>query len=173
MRKEAMTDIQEGLTYRLYVPTADARHHIDAGSAIVGEIKEGLAEVHFERGGASNVQTFEEKIHHAAGRRAASYPTIARGAFPAEGMKDVGSVRYDAIMRRWVIDEILDEASLKAWAPGSHVEGGSAKLKDEATGWLSSRLNSSGLMDVSMQVARGVPLSEAILATATLPGRMR
>lgn len=164
------TEIQ---TYRLYVPKDPAKTGIDAGSAIVGEEMGEYIGVDYERGGASNVQTFEEKILHAAGRRAQKYPTVARSAYPPADLQDVGSVRYDPLLRRWVIESIDNLEALEAWAPGPHAIGGSDRLRQEAAGLLYSRMSSSGMTDVAMEHAAGLPMMDAILKVAERPGRLR
>lgn len=131
--------------YDLYVPAPGVGTHIDAGSAIVGETREGLHDVHYERGGASNVRTFEERIAHAAGRRTTRYPTVARSAMPLDDLIRVGSVSYDEVLGHWYIDEIVDPDALEAWTPGPHVVGGSPAMRSESAGRLYSRLNSSGI----------------------------
>jgi len=159
--------------YRLYVPAPGVDTHIDAGSAIVGDIRDGMHDVHYERGGASNVRTFEERIIHAAGRRAHRYPTVARSLLPATDLVDVGSVAYDPVLRHWFIEEILDEAALEAWTPGPHVVGGSPAMRAESAGRLYSRLNASGMTGVAMEMAAGMPMADAVAAVAARPGRMR
>jgi len=168
-----MRTTMDGIEYRLYVPARGVRTQIDDASAIVGEARGDLIDVHYERGGADNVRTFEDRITHAAGRRAQSYPTIARGTHPAGDLVDVGSVRYDGLMRRWVIASIDDAEALEAWAPGPHVVGGSPALKDDAAGLLYGRLSSSGMMDVAMSSAGGMPTADAVFAAAARPGRLR
>lgn len=163
----------DGIEYRLYVPATGARTFIDDGSAIVGERRGDLIDVHFERGGADNVRTFEDRITHAAGRRAQDYPTIARGTYPAADLLDVGSVRYDGLMRRWIVSSIDDVDALERWAPGPHEVGGSRALRDEAAGMIYGRLNSSGMTEVAMSSNGGRVTAEAIFAAAAKPGRLR
>ena len=165
--------MSDAKNYKLFVPVHPDQSQIVPGSAIVGTLGPDAIGVDFEKGGASNVQTFEEKIHHAAGRRAQNYPTIARMSLPLSDLKEVGTVRYDEVLRRWVIDAIDDAEALEAWAPGTHVIGGSEKLRQEAAGLLYSKLNASGLMAVSIEHAAGIPLADAILKVAALPGRLR
>ena len=162
-----------GIEYRLYVPAEGARTFIDHASAIVGERRGDQTDVHFERGGADNVRTFEDRITHAAGRRSQQYPTVARGTYPAADLVDVGSVRYDSLMRRWVVSSIDDPDALEAWAPGPHEIGGSRALRDEAAGMIYGRLNSSGMTEVAMSSVGGRVTAEAIFAAAAKPGRLR
>lgn len=159
--------------YRLYVPAPGTRTHVDAGSAIVGERRGDVIDAHYERGGASNVQTFEDRILHAAGRRSHRYPTSARSGFPADEMIDVGSVQYDDVLRRWYICDITDAEALEAWAPGPHVIGGSARMREEAAGSLYSRFSSTGIMNVSMEMGAGTAMIDAIIEVAARPGSLR
>lgn len=162
-----------GIEYRLYVPAPSTITYIDPGSAIVGETSGGMVDVHFERGGADNVRTFEDRITHAAGRRAQSYPTTARGTYPAEQLVDVGSVRYDGVMRRWIIASIERPSALKQWAPEPHVVGGSDALRNDAAGMVYGRLSASGMMDVAMASSGGRITADAVFAAAARPGRLR
>lgn len=120
--------------YHLYVPAPHMIHDIRRGSAIVGEPMGGHIEIDYEGGGASNVRTFEDKLHHAAGRRAQRYPTVAREARKPEDLVAVGRARYDEAVRHWVIADIVDAEALEAWAPGPHVIGGSDELTMHAAG---------------------------------------
>lgn len=163
----------DGLEYRLYVPVPGSRTFIDDASAVVGERRGDVVDVHYERGGADNVRTFEDRITHAAGRRAQDYPTVARGCFDHAHLVDVGSVRFDGLMRRWTISSIDRPEELAAWAPGDHVVGGSPELKREAAGMLYGRLSSSGMMDVAMCSNGGAPTADDVLTVAARPGRLR
>jgi hypothetical protein len=151
--------------YRLYVPAAGATTGIDDGSAIVGEPEGDRIGVDFERGGnAVNVQTFEEKILHAAGRRAQRYPTIARRSYPASDLVEVDAVRYDGALRRWVIADIYELDTLEAWAPGPHHIGGSPALLSEAAGIGYSQLSSNERLRVATKQMTGSTMRDAILS---------
>ena len=166
--------IQDGLTYRLYVPSAGTATMIRPGSAIVGERRGDRIEVDYEGGGrASNVVTFEDFVTHAAGRRSQRYPTVARASFPADTLIEVGEVRYDGLLREWLISDIVDEPALEAWAPGPHVIGGSAELKRNACGRLFSRFGSQAHVDFAVARQTGSSIEEAVLAIARKPGRLR
>lgn len=129
-------------SYRLYVPVKGVRHDVRQGSAIVGEICEHHITTHYEGGGAENVKTFEQKINHAAGRREQRYPTIAIRAWRHDELIDVGSVRYDEIMRHWVIDEINQIDALREWVGGEEplISGGSDVLVIQQGGYLFARM---------------------------------
>lgn len=162
-----------GIEYRLYVPAPGATTLIDGGSAIVGERRGDLVDVHYERGGADNVRTFEDRLTHAAGRRAQRYPTSARSVHPAADLIDVGSVRYDGTLRRWVIASVDDPAALCAWSPGPHEAGGSETLRREAAGALYGRLSSAGLADVAIAAAGRTLTPEDVISVASRTGRLR
>lgn len=159
--------------YRLYVPAPGIGTHIDAGSAIVGDRKGDFLDVHYERGGPSNVRTFEEKIAHAAGRRTTRYPTVARSALPATDLVDVGSVAYDALLRHWYINDLTDPDALERWAPEPHIVGGSPTMREESAGRLYSSLNASGMTAVAIEVASGASIVDAVVSVAGRPGRTR
>ena len=158
--------MSDEIIYRLYVPIGTATIHIDDGSAIIGEPRDDGYFVHYERGGASNVQTFEEKILHAADRRAHKYPTAACAWFPKNLLKDVGSVEYDQFLRIWKIASIDDLASLTEWAPGDHVIGRSEKLITDATSRMLNRFTPLQRMMVLNDIKSGANANEAIIAMA-------
>ena len=162
--------MSEPLTYRLFVPADPEETHISAGSAIVGEPDDNGFHVHYERGGASNVQTFEEKILHAADRRRCNYPTAAAAWMPEKLLKEVGSVRYDEMLKIWVIDTIDDLDALTAWAPGEHVIGGSKKAREDAASRAFSRLSNLGQRMVLNDTRGGADLTEAVLEAMRLEG---
>jgi hypothetical protein len=131
------------MTYNLYVPAEGVRHNIILGSAIVGEEdEEGWVHTHYEGGGASNVQTFEEKITHAAGRRSERYPTSALRSWEKEDLVLVGTVKKDDQLRHWVIESITNELALRNWVGPDQdlVCGGSDKLYVEKGGFLVSKM---------------------------------
>lgn len=166
--------IPDGLTYRLYVPAAGSPTTIRPGSAIVGERRGDRIEVDYEGGGrSSNVVTFEDFVTHAAGRRSQRYPTVARGSFPADALIEVGEVRYDGLLREWIISDLIDGTALRAWAPGDHVVGGSPELKRNACGRLFSRFGSQAHVDYAIARQIGTPVEDAVLAIARKPGRLR
>lgn len=156
------------ITYRLYVPVDPEKTHISPGSAIVGDPNDDGYHVHFERGGASNVQTFEEKILHAADRRRCNYPTAASAWFPKALLKDVGSVRYDPLLKVWLIHSIEDLDALTAWAPGEHVIGGTKKAREDAASRAFSRLSNLGQRMVINDTQGGADITESVLAALRL-----
>ncbi len=144
-------------SYRLYVPAEGVKHDVRKGSAIVGDSGEHHIMTHYEGGGADNVKTFEQKIHHAAGRREQRYPTIAIRAWRHEELNDVGSVRYDEIMRHWVIDEITQMETLRQWVGPDEtlVSGGSDPLIIEQGGFLFAKMPA---VEQAMLLATATPL---------------
>lgn len=162
--KPLMKSMKDTITYRLFVPTDPERTHISPGSAIVGEPNDNGFHVHYERGGASNVQTFEEKILHAADRRRCNYPTAATAWMPNSLLKDVGSVRYDEMLKIWVIDTIDDLDALTAWAPGEHIIGGTKKAREDAASRAFSRLSNLGQRMVINDTQSGSDFVETILS---------
>lgn len=61
--------------------------------------------------GAENMQTWEEKLLHAADRLMQNYPTTAVRLFPADQLAEVGT--YDGAAKRVV--EITDQQALDGW----------------------------------------------------------
>lgn len=112
------------MTYTLYVPAPGALHDIRPGSAIVGERNGDWIETHYEGGGASNVQTYEQRINQAAGRRMARYPTSAMRAWPADQLMPVGTVAYSDALRHWHVATIEDGDALRRWLGGEEVAPG-------------------------------------------------
>lgn len=131
--------------YGLYVPTDVAKHDVRPASAIVGERQGNYVHTHYEGGGAENVQTYEERIHHAASRRETRYPTIAQRAWDPDDLVRVGTVRFDDDLRHWVMADISDEAALSAWLGGESVPpiGGTQALYEQAAGRAYSKLSPS------------------------------
>lgn len=85
---------------------------IDAGSGVV--CADFLGErvlVYFEgnRYGASNLQTFEERVRCAAGRLVQHYPTVARGQFARADFTPVGLLSEAFGLT------ITDAAAVAAW----------------------------------------------------------
>lgn len=84
----------------VYIPTPGAGTAIDAGSGIVGRFTSGHhLEVYYEgnRFGAVNIVTFADRVYHAADRMESSYPTSARGVFPAFDFEHVGTLMPDRV----------------------------------------------------------------------------
>lgn len=133
-------------SYTIYVPNAGAVHDIRPGSAIVGETAEGYVSTHYEGGGASNVQTFEEKITHAAGRRKERYPTSAMRGWPENELHVVGHVAWDESLQAWIVTSIDDENALRQWIGESDdvAVGGGTKHLQECAGRLFGRLSPVG-----------------------------
>lgn len=129
--------------YTLYVPADGAIHDIRRGSAILGGIQHGMVTTHYEGGGASNVQTFEEKVNQAAGRRSERYPTSALRGWHGDDVVEVGTVVFDEAMRHWVIGTLTDEASLREWVGPAEdiVPGGSDRLIESRGGSVFSQLS--------------------------------
>jgi hypothetical protein len=70
-----------GNRLNVYVPAPGSDLGIVPGSGIVGTPQDdGLVLIDYEGNlyGASNIGTFEDRIHHAAGRHIMRYPTVAR-----------------------------------------------------------------------------------------------
>lgn len=137
-------------TYELFVPAPGVIHDIRPRSAIVGELEQELAMTHYEGGGASNVQTFEEKINHAAGRRKERYPTVAQRGWRKEEIVAVGRVTWDETLRHWVISEITDEQALRNWVGDLEplVVGGSPALRQHCAGRQFGKLTASQQMSI-------------------------
>ena len=110
-------------------PGTDAERTIDAGSGIVCDplhvisgvlVSDERIEVYYEgnRYGASNMQTFEDKVKHAAGRLSERYPTIAKAMLPRTQFAAVGMFQFTADWKETRLS-ITDEATVKRWTEGS------------------------------------------------------
>lgn len=104
------------LELAVYVPASEhLTHMIAAGSGIVGSPaahESRKVVIHYEGNlfGAENMQTFEQKVHHAAGRHVCAYPTIATAVVDEDQLHRVGSydVATDSI-------DVEDQAAVDAW----------------------------------------------------------
>lgn len=81
----------------IYVPRPEATetHAVRAGSAMVGAGIGAQREMVYYEGnvhGAPDLDRWEVRVMHAAGRLRAKYPTIAKGSFLIEGLVRVGTV---------------------------------------------------------------------------------
>lgn len=78
----------------VFVPARGAHFVIDHGSGIVGTpLDSGALLIDYEgnRYGASNVVTYADRVHLAAGRHLERYPTIARQSAAARDLVRIGS----------------------------------------------------------------------------------
>lgn len=96
--------------YPIFVPEAECG--IDVGSGIVGEYVDGDVEVDFEgnRFGAVGLETWIERVAHAAGRRVERYPTAARRRVPAAMLVEVGTFDVEG-----GIAYLDNPAAVRAW----------------------------------------------------------
>jgi hypothetical protein len=86
---------ERSLPLAVYVPRAGTwpSTTIVRGSGIVGTpLARGRVEIHYEGNlyKAANIRTFADRVHHAAGRHLADYPTAARDVVAAEDLVAVG-----------------------------------------------------------------------------------
>ena len=78
----------------VFVPTDPARTlSIDSGSGIVGTVDGPMTVIDYEgnRYGSTSMVTWADRVHHAAGRHADRYPTVARSVVPAVTLVQVGT----------------------------------------------------------------------------------
>lgn len=105
------------MEHRVYVPAPDhpAVADIAPGSGVVGRAQGAMVLADFEGNlhGADNIRTLADRLHHAAGRAATRYPTVARRLVPAEALLAVGW--YDEQSGRLVPDDAEAEAHLAGW----------------------------------------------------------
>lgn len=99
------------LPLRVYIPRdgTAARAAIAEQSGVVGSRAEGgrvLLDYEANMHGAVNIKTFADKVHHAAGRHTAGYPTRARTEVDNAAVIEVG--RYDG--ERVILDAERREA---------------------------------------------------------------
>lgn len=89
----------------VYVPCSQRTSYIRQGSGIVGEIwpndpgptDELRVHIYYEGNihGSSNIQTWADRVMHAAGRMWASYPTIAQAVVPRGELYYVGDFDWE------------------------------------------------------------------------------
>jgi hypothetical protein len=94
--------------------------HILRGSGIVGSPHGPGIRIDYEgnRHGASNIETWEDKVLHAAGRHVKHYPTSARAYVTEENLIEVGVFRCDDNWKDATC-EINDAETLRRWkGPG-------------------------------------------------------
>jgi hypothetical protein len=99
------------LPLRVYIPRdgTAARAAIAEQSGVVGTPADGdrvLLDYEANMHGAVNIKTFADKVHHAAGRHAAGYPTRARTEVDESAVIEVGL--YDG--ERVILDAERREA---------------------------------------------------------------
>lgn len=154
------------MEYNLYVPAPGVAHDIWPKSAIVGEEREDYVETHYEGGHACNVQSYEDRIQHAAGRRIERYPTSALRAWKKDELIKVGTVTRDEDLKVWIISEIINEAAMREWIGNEDkaAEGGSDHLHIEAAGRLFSKLSPIDQARIMSQKLNGRQLSEKIVS---------
>ncbi len=85
-------------TLRIYVPADPRQSSIASGSGVVGHNTDsnGAVVVYYEGNlhGATNLNRFDERLMHAAGRLVHRYPTIAMSAVNADQLVQVGTLTY-------------------------------------------------------------------------------
>lgn len=100
------------------------RRLIDKGSGLVSELPESGPhpndiEVYFEgnRFNSPDMHTFQQKVHHAAGRLSQRYPTVARGVFKRADFDVIGTYHFsDDWQDRQM--QITDPERLRQWEAG-------------------------------------------------------
>lgn len=101
---------------KVYVPKEGSYLHavLVPGSAVVGgdAAAPGQLWVDYEgnRYGAENLQTYQQKLDHAADRHLTNYPTVARQAVPPEWVLEVGTWDHDNKLLT-----VSDPQALEAW----------------------------------------------------------
>lgn len=109
------TEIEVCPPVDVYVPTKEPYARlIAAGAAVVGKPLENDRVIVYYEGnlsGASNLNTFEEKLDCVAGRMVSRYPTAAMSMMPKDALAKVGT--FDVLTKTFVIE---DAAALEGWA---------------------------------------------------------
>lgn len=105
------------MEYRIYVPTKGhpAVAGILPGSGIVGRPRGGsiLADYEGNRFNGPSLAVYADRVHHAAGRAATGYPTVARSLMPADALTPVAF--YDDQEGQIVPDDAQAEQMICAW----------------------------------------------------------
>lgn len=111
MEEPAANQPTSGLPLRVYIPRdgTAARAAVAEHSGVVGSPADGdrlVLDYEANMHGAANIKTFADKVHHAAGRHTAGYPTRARTEVDDSAVIEVGL--YDG--ERVVLDAERREA---------------------------------------------------------------
>jgi len=105
------------MTIPVYVPAPGHQTFIDAGSGVVATEAPGggllRADYEGNRYGAINMVTYADRVNHAAGRAADSYPTSARSVLPSDTLVRVGT--WDDKTGRVHLDGVAARAAVRAW----------------------------------------------------------
>lgn len=105
--------VDKNVVLDVYVP-ADVFTTIAPKSGIVGSPVHGSDHICIDYEGnlhgAANMQTWDDRVHHAAGRHVSVYPTVARMHVPAHWLIAVGS--YSVRTQRVTV---TDAVALQAW----------------------------------------------------------
>lgn len=122
----------------LYVPKTGTHIFNDVipASAVVGVPGPDSHIRCYYEGGMYQAIEFHEKIAIACGRLADRAPTTAFAHVPTSDLAKVGTVKWDAVLRAWIINEITDPSTLEAWA----------KVVPELNGTRSQRERAAGLI---------------------------
>lgn len=117
------------MTIHVYVPTSSCHARIDPGSGVVaaaagpGRL---LADYEGNRYNAANIVTYADRVHHAAGRAAVSYPTLARAVLPASALVRVGT--WDDKAGRVHLDGDAARAAVRTWLGLEDTSAGNTAL---------------------------------------------
>lgn len=114
--------------YGLYVPIKNIGIKQGAAMVAVPSEAEMLLIYYEEPGYAQNVQTYEERVLHAADRLNEKYPTSKMtGAYKCD-VKRVGTVSYRENMS-WIISEITDHEAIIQWTGKKSYIGGTPEQR--------------------------------------------
>lgn len=155
----------------LYVPAIGSsyRQHFKTGSAVVGvplQGEEGHIRCYYE-GGIYQDLDFAECLSIACGRLADHAPTTAFACVQTEDLIRVGTAKWDPILHGWIISEIDDADSFKAWTGADPILDGTRAQRERAASLLIGRRpDPKALIAMQASVNAGLDPVEALIALA-------
>lgn len=150
--------------FALLVPVGPAASVIEPGSAVVAVMHDGGYDTRYE-GGIHFGMEWTEKVIHAAGRLATSYPTSARAFLSPDDVIVVGEVARDHDTGDWVVSRIDDADALRKWRGGEDTsEGASQEQRQRAAGIALSRGGGRAMSAYAAARACGGDAIAAVLA---------
>jgi hypothetical protein len=151
--------------FLLIVPIGAAASMVAPGSAVVAKKRDGGYDSRYE-GGLHSAMDWSEKVLHAAGRLATSYPTSAMAFLGPEDAVVVGEVGRDPHTDDWVVTRIDDADALREWRGGEDsLEGATEEQRRRAAGIALSRGGGRVMRAYAAAVAGGGDAIAAVLAS--------
>jgi hypothetical protein len=138
-RRNSTTGARESYEAFIPAPGSIQERMIDRGSGIVGSRNDATGRVLIDYEGnrirTANLVSYADRVHHAAGRRLANYPTVACAYVSADVMIRVGDYDWERgivsldgpeielQLARWLDCTQLDPAELQTRGNGTTIRG--------------------------------------------------